>query len=58
MMYSILKICSLRFSLIYRQIDGEGNGNPLQYACLGNLMDSGALWAIVHGVADIATKQQ
>ena len=28
---------------IYRQIDGEGNGNPLQYACLGNLMHSGAL---------------
>ena len=26
---------------------GEGNGNPLQY-CLGNLMDRGAWWAIVH----------
>ena len=24
---------------------GEGNGNPLQYACLGNPMDSGAWWA-------------
>ena len=22
--------------------DGEGNGNPLQYSCLGNPMDSGA----------------
>ena len=21
---------------------GEGNGNPLQYSCLGNPMDSGA----------------
>ena len=21
---------------------GEGNGNPLQYSCLGNLMDRGA----------------
>ena len=21
---------------------GEGNGNPLQYSCLGNLMDKGA----------------
>ena len=24
---------------------GEGNGNPLQYSCLGNPMDSVALWA-------------
>ena len=30
---------------------GEGNGNPLQYSCLGNPMDRGALQAIVHGVA-------
>ena len=29
---------------------GEGNGNPLQYFCLGNPMDRAA-WAIVHGVA-------
>ena len=29
----------------------EGNGNPLQYSCLGNSMDRGAWWAIVHGVA-------
>ena len=29
---------------------GEGNGNPLQYACLGNPMDGGAWWATVHGV--------
>ena len=29
---------------------GEGNGNPLQYSCLGNLMDRGAWWATVHGV--------
>ena len=28
----------------------EGNGNPLQYPCLENLMDRGALWAAVHGV--------
>ena len=30
---------------------GEGNGNPLQYPRLENLMDSGAWWAAVHGVA-------
>ena len=29
---------------------GEGNGNPLQYSCLGNPMDRGAGWATVHGV--------
>ena len=31
---------------------GEGNGNPLQYSCLENLMDGGAWWATVHGVAN------
>ena len=30
---------------------GEGNGNPLQYSCLENLMDRGAWPAPVHGVA-------
>ena len=30
---------------------GEGNGNPFQYSCLGNLMDRGAWWATVDGVA-------
>ena len=28
---------------------GEGNGNPLQSSCLGNPMDRGTWWAIVHG---------
>ena len=30
---------------------GEGNGNLLQYPCLGNPMNRRAWWAIVHGVA-------
>ena len=30
---------------------GKGNGNPLQYSCLGNPMDRSAWWAAVHGVA-------
>ena len=30
---------------------GEGNGNWLQYSCLGNLMDRGAWQATVLGVA-------
>ena len=29
---------------------GGGNGNPLQYSCLENLMDRGAWWATVHEV--------
>ena len=28
---------------------GEENGYPLQYSCLGDLMDRGAWWAVVHG---------
>ena len=31
---------------------GEGNGNPLQDSCLGNPMDRGAWWVIVHRVAE------
>ena len=31
---------------------GEGNGNPLQYSCLGNSMNRGAWWATVHGIAN------
>ena len=29
---------------------GEGNGNPLQYSCLGNPMDRGAWCATVQGI--------
>ena len=35
---------------------GEGNaGYPLQYSCLKDLMDRGAQWATVHGVAKSQT---
>ena len=27
---------------------GEGNGHPLQYSCLKNLMDRGAWWVTIH----------
>ena len=30
---------------------GEGNGNLLQYSCLGNSKDRGPWWAAVHGAA-------
>jgi len=31
---------------------GEGNGNPPQYSCPGNPMDTGAWRATVHGVEE------
>ena len=30
---------------------GEGNGNPLQYSCLENLMGRGAWWATIQWLA-------
>ena len=33
---------------------GEGNGNLLQYSCLGNPMDRGAWQDTVHGVTQEA----
>ena len=35
---------------------GEGNGNLLQYSCLGNPMDRGAWRPTVHGVAESRTR--
>ena len=37
-------------------INGEGNGNPLQYSCLENPMDRGAWETAVHGVAKSRTR--
>ena len=34
----------------------EGNGNPLQYSCLGNPMDREAWWASVLGVTESQTQ--
>ena len=31
---------------------GEGNGNPFQYSCLENSMDSGAWLAIICAIAE------
>ena len=35
---------------------GRGNGNPLQYSCLGSPMDRGAWRATVHRVAESRTR--
>ena len=34
---------------------GEGNGNPLQYSCLGNAMDRGAWRATAHEITKSCT---
>ena len=45
--------CNLDISLIprSRRASGEGNGNPLPYSCLENLMDGGSWQTTVLGVA-------
>ena len=35
---------------------GEGNGNPLQYACLENPRDRGDWWTAVYGVTQSQTR--
>ena len=35
---------------------GGGHGNPLQCSCLGNIMDTGAWRATVHGAAKNRTR--
>ena len=38
-----------------RRYPGRGQGNPLQYSCLENPVDSGAWRAVVHGVTKSQT---
>ena len=40
---------------MYNPLCRERNGNPLQYSFLENPRDSGAWWAVVHGVAQSQT---
>ena len=53
---SHMEIRSRRFFFCLTYTDREGNGTPLQYSCLENLMDRGAWWATVHGVAKSRTR--
>ena len=48
---NLLAIKRCRFNPWVRKIPREGNGNPLQYSCLGNHIDTGAWQAIVYRVA-------
>ena len=34
---------------------GDGNGNSLQYSCLGNPMGRGAWQSAVHGITELDT---
>ena len=34
----VIMVCNMLLTFV-----GEGNGNPLQYSCLENTMDGGAL---------------
>ena len=43
-------------SLKLERSPGERNGNPLQYSCLENSMDSGAWQVTVHGVTKSQTR--
>ena len=41
---------------IISNLEGEGNGTPLQHSCLESPMDGRAWWAAVHGVAKSRTR--
>ena len=47
-----------KFAKIQTLFCGEGNGNPLQDACLENPMDRGARCATVHTVVKSRTRQK
>ena len=48
----------MKNGLLKNQEQGEGNGNPLQYSCLGNPIDRGAWWATVQGVTHTKKNQE
>ena len=50
------KISKQKYLAFLYTNNGEGNGTPLQYSCLENLMGGGAWWAAVHGVTESRTR--
>ena len=55
MQYNILLMFLSLVITLSIDMNGEGNGTPLQYSCLENPMDGGAWWAAVQGVAQSRT---
>ena len=53
--FSVISFCLFILFMGLSRKEGEGNGNPLQYSCLKNPMDSGAWWAAVHRVTQSQT---
>ena len=54
--YTSLFMDIFKISLGWRHKIVKGNGNPFQYSCLENPMDTGAWGAIVYGVAKSQTR--
>ena len=53
--------CSIEDSALIPELGRsprEGNGNPLQYSCLENIMGRGTWWATDHGVAELDMTEQ
>ena len=49
--------CIFYWSIItLKDLNGEGNGNPLQCSCLENPRDGGAWWAAIYGVTQSQTR--
>ena len=44
-LYMCVCACVCELNSYLRLLVGKGNGNPLQYSCLGNPMDKGGLRA-------------
>ena len=40
------------------RLPGRGNGNPLQYSCLGNPLDTGTWQATVYGISKESSRTQ
>ena len=50
------RVPGVSIRILHTLINGEGNGNPVQYSCLENPMDRGVWDAAVHGVATSQTQ--
>ena len=55
MSLQLLQLVWHHILIVLNCLIGEGNGNPLQYFCLGNPRDGGAWCAAIYGVAQSRT---